>query len=137
MRKILVILGLSCATLSATAQEIHDANHNLVGFMNKDGSLVDQNKNPIFTFSQDGTIRDAKSKIAGFIVREYELQDKSHKLVAYITREGNIENPEHKRIGHINSSGRGPVTGANNEAIGYINKVEPMWAASYFFLLNH
>lgn len=145
MKKFFVAIAFSAIasiagaqqSLEAVRNQVHDANHNIKGYINRDGSVQDQNKRTLCSFQQNGTIVDAKANPIGYIINETELQDKNHKTVAYITREGNIENEKHERIGHIDNSGSGPVTDHRNTTIGYITKIEPMWAAAYFFLLKY
>ncbi len=137
MKKILVILGFSCFALVADAQRVLDANRNLKGFIERDGTLQDKNQAVLYTINPngDGKIFDAKNRLAGFLINEHEMQDKEHKTVAFIMPNGNIENAKHERIGRIDAS-TGPVTDARNNIIGYIERTEPMWAACYFFLFK-
>jgi hypothetical protein len=137
MKSILFILGFGLIASVAGAQEIRDAKNNIVAYIDPQAtSLLDKEKNTLCTFQQDGRIVDTKANTLGFIVNEYELQDKNHKTVGFITRDGMVQNSQHAAMGRINVSGSGPVTDNNSAVIGYINRVEPMWAAAYFYVLK-
>lgn len=137
MKKLLLIPILFLSTIAVKAQNIQDANQNIVAYITKQGVLQDKDKKTICTFRHDGKIVDAQSNAVGYIINEYELQDKNHKTVGYILRNGTLEDSQHKVIAHINISGSGPITDNDNKTIAYIDTIEPMWAAAYMLILKH
>jgi len=137
MKKIPLILGLSCMVTAVHAQEIRDAKNNVAAYIDTHAtSLLDKNRSTICIFKQDGRIVDVKANTLGFIVGEREIQNKEHKAVGYLTEKGTLEDANHKTISTISMTGSGPVMDKNNTVIGSINRVEPMWAAAYYLLLK-
>ena len=138
MKTILLVTTLSIFAFSASAQqEVWDADHNLKGYINKDGSVQDKNKKTLCSFTQNGQIVGAKGNTLGYIINDYELQDKDHKTKGYIQRTGIVENENHQMIARISRDGKGAVMDANNKIVGFLDSTEPMWAAAYFFLLKY
>ncbi len=137
MKSILFVLGFSCIAGAVKAQEIRDAKNNVKAYIDIHAtSLLDKEKNTLCTFQQDGRIVDTKYNTLGFIIGGYELQDKEHKTIGFITREGVVQDSKHVPMGRINAGGTGTVMDKNNTVIGYTNKVEPTWAAAYFYVLK-
>lgn len=138
MKTILLAATLSIFALGADAQqEVRDANHNVKGYINKDGSVQDKDHHTLCNFKQGGQILGVHGNTLGYIVNEYELQDKDHKTKGFIQQTGVVEDDKHKKIAKISTSGSGPVVDANDAVLGYIDSAEPMWAAAYFFLLKY
>ena len=137
MKKVLFLLGFSIAAGTLSAQEIRDAKNNVVNYIDiHSTSLLNKDKETVAIFRQDGRIVDPKSNTLGYIVHEHEIQDKNHKKVGEITGNGLMLDANNQTVGLLSYTGTGPVTDGHNKVIGFIDRVEPMWAAAYYLLLN-
>ena len=132
MKNIIITIGLCCCTALTYAQEIRDASNGIKGYINPDGSVQDQSSNTIGHFNQDGSVWDNHGKKLGYI-NGLEIQDATHKTISYLQKDGTVENGEHTPLGYLHYSGTGQVTDQLHHIVGNITKVEPMWAAAYFF----
>lgn len=140
MKKFMFILGFSfLAGTALHAQEIKDANHQTKAYIKfeDNAQLLDKNKNLLCSFTQDGKILSPDLRVIGYIMNEYELMDKDRKTVGFILPDGTVQKADHSSLGHIAKNGYGAVVDNMNHTIGYIERIEPMWAAAYFFLLKY
>ena len=137
MKKVLFLLGFSVIAGTLSAQEIRDAKNNVVNYIDIHAtSLLNKDKETVAIFRQDGRIVDTKSNTLGYIVDGHEIQDKNHKKLGIITGNGLLQAADGTAVGLVNMNGTGPVTDGHNKVIGFIDRVEPMWAAAYYLLLN-
>ena len=138
MKKVLFLLGFGCCMAGTlSAQEIRDAKNNVVNYIDIHAtSLLNKEKETVAIFRQDGRIVDTKSNTLGYIVEGHEIQDKNHKKLGLITGNGLLQDAAGNAVGLVNMSGTGPVTDGHNKIIGFTDRVEPMWAAAYYLLLN-
>ena len=137
MKKVLFLLGFSITAGTLSAQEIRDAKNNVVSYIDIHAtSLLNKEKETVAIFKQDGRIVDTKSNTLGYIVDGYEIQDKNHKKMGVITGNGLLQDAAGNAVGLVNMSGTGPVADGHNKVTGFIDRVEPMWAAAYYLLLN-
>lgn len=137
MKKALFLLGFSIAAGTLSAQEIRDAKNNVVNYIDiQSTSLLNKEKQTVAIFRQDGRIVDSKSNTLGYIYDGHEIQDKNRKKVGFISGNGLLTGANNEVVGTVNMDGTGPVMDAHNKVIGFIDRVEPMWAAAYYLLLN-
>ncbi|MCF8450965.1 MAG: hypothetical protein K9G49_13920 [Taibaiella sp.] len=140
MKKLLLILGLGIFANIAVAQDldalhaVQDGKKNVIAYIHH-SIIENQDKKTIGLFQPDGRITDLQANTLGFLINDSEIQDKNRKTVAYIKLDGTIENNQHVKIGSIRQA-TGPVFDQSSNVIGFINNVEPTWAAAYFFLLK-
>lgn len=138
MKKILFLLGFSCSIAGTlSAQEIRDAKNNVVNYIDIHAtSLLNKERETVAVFHQDGRIVDTKANTLGFIVHEHEIQDKNRNKVGFISGNGLITDANNQTVALLSMTGTGPVMDGHNKVIGFIDRVEPMWAAAYYLLLN-
>jgi len=132
MKKIFFIIGLCSLTGITYSQELRDANNSLKGFISKDGSVQDKNNTTIGYFKNDGSVQDIHNKKLGYVLGR-EFLDVNHQSVGYLQKDGIVEDAQHTALGRIDPTGTGSVKDSHNQTIGNISKVEPSWAAAYFF----
>ncbi len=137
MKKILFSLVLCGMAGMAGAQQVYDANHQLKGYITKDGQVQAKDGTTLASFAIDGRIIDPKGTTLGYMVQGHEMQDKDHKTVGYFLRDCTVQDADHKLIARIDRSGTGAVSNADGKPIGYIDTIEPSRTAAYFFLLKY
>lgn len=151
MKKLFILLSFCFGLGSASAQEtldtrhvMKDSHHNLIGYIQRDGSIRDERSVFKGQFKRDETVLyshfkvlDKNHKLVGYILNEREVQDAAHKPLGFIRFENYdciIEDKDHKILGYVKNSGE--VEDASHNVIAYQEKTEPMWSGPYFFLFN-
>lgn len=138
MKKLLFIFALSCVINSAIAQQpVYDAQHQLKGYIDKDGTVSDKNKNALCIIRLDQGVTDTKGNTMYYIIDEHEIQDKNHKTVAFMLRDGTVQDAQHNIIGHVSQKLTGPVVNGTGDVVGYVDQTEPLRTAMFFFVLKY
>lgn len=137
MKKALFLLALAALGYGADAQEIRDAKNNVQHYIDiHTTSLLNKERQTVAIFRQDGRIVDTKSNTLGYIAEGHVIQDKNRKPVGTFSGNGQLEDANNNVVGYMSMTGSGPVMDAHHKVIGNTDRVEPMWAAAYYLLLN-
>jgi hypothetical protein len=122
-------------------RSLQDSHHNVIGYF-RDGSIIDKDNNFLGLFTNENNafkFVDRNHKTIGYSVGNEEIQDANRKTAGYveISRANNVttvKNAQKAVVGYIKEDGT--VEDANHNVIGYEVKIEPVWAAVYYFLLK-
>ena len=87
---MVAIMLLAMGTSSAVAQNLRDANYNIVGKIAANGTVRNSNYDPIGYFNSDGTIANATSKTVGKLLGEIEVKS------------GKVTSPDGEVLGYAN-----------------------------------
>ena len=129
---MVAIMLLAMGTSSAVAQNLRDANYNIVGKIAANGTVRNSNYDPIGYFNSDGTIANAKSKTVGRIDAKMQIYNKAGERIGYINADGSVYNGESKLLGEI-AVKSGKVTSPDGEVLGYANGISIQRVAAYYF----
>lgn len=129
---MVAIMLLAMGTSSAVAQNLRDANYNIVGKIAANGTVRNSNYDPIGYFNNDGTIANAKSKTVGRIDAKMQIYNKAGERIGYINADGSVYNGESKLLGEIEVKS-GKVTSPDGEVLGYANGISIQRVAAYYF----
>lgn len=129
---MVAIMLLAMGTSSAVAQNLRDANYNIVGKIAANGTVRNSNYDPIGYFNSDGTIANAKSKTVGRIDAKMQIYNKAGERIGYINADGSVYNGESKLLGEIEIKS-GKVTSPDGEVLGYANGISIQRVAAYYF----
>ena len=129
---MVAITLLAMGTSSAVAQNLRDANYNIVGKIAANGTVRNSNYDPIGYFNNDGTIANAKGKTVGRIDAKMQIFDKDGVRIGYINADGSVNDGESKLLGDIEVKS-GKVTSPNGEVLGYANGISIQRVAAYYF----
>lgn len=129
---MVAIMLLAMGTSSAVAQNLRDANYNIVGKIAANGTVRNSNYDPIGYFNSDGTIANAKSKTVGRIDAKMQIYNKAGERIGYINADGSVYNGESKLLGEIEVKS-GKVTSPDGEVLGYANGISIQRVAAYYF----
>lgn len=129
---MVAIMLLAMGTTSAVAQNLRDANYNIVGKIAANGTVRNSNYDPIGYFNSDGTIANAKSKTVGRIDAKMQIYNKAGERIGYINADGSVYNGESKLLGEIEVKS-GKVTSPDGEVLGYANGISIQRVAAYYF----
>lgn len=126
------IMLLVMGTGSAVAQQLRDANYNIVGKIAANGTVRNSNYDPIGYFNTDGTIANAKSKTVGRIDAKMQIFNKEGVRIGYINADGSVYDGESKPLGEIEVKS-GKVTTPTGEVLGFANGISIQRVAAYYF----
>lgn len=126
------IMLLAMSTGSAVAQQLRDANYNIVGKIAANGTVRNSNYDPIGYFNTDGTIANAKSKTVGRIDAKMQIFNKEGVRIGYINADGSVYDGESKPLGEIEVKS-GKVTTPTGEVLGFANGISIQRVAAYYF----
>lgn len=129
---MVAIMLLAMGTGSALAQQLRDANYNIVGKIAANGTVRNNNYDPIGYFNNDGTIANGKGKTVGRIDAKMQIYNKEGERIGYITADGTVNNGESKLLGEIDIQS-GKVTSPTGEVLGYANGIPLQRVAAYYF----
>ena len=129
---MVAVMLLVMGTSSAVAQQLRDANYNIVGKIAANGTVRNSNYDPIGYFNNDGTIANAKSKIVGRIDAKMQIFNKAGERIGYINADGSVNDGESNVLGEIDIKS-GKVTTPTGEILGYANGISIQRVAAYYF----
>lgn len=129
---MIAIMLLVMGTGSAMAQQLRDANYNIVGKIAANGTVRNGNYDPIGYFNNDGTIANAKSKTVGRIDAKMQIFNKDGERIGYINADGSVYNGESRLLGYIEVKS-GKVTTPTGEVLGFANGISIQRVAAYYF----
>ena len=129
---MVAVMLLAMGTSSAVAQQLRDANYNIVGKIAANGTVRNSNYDPIGYFNNDGTIANAKSKIVGRIDNKMQIFNKAGERIGYINADGSVNDGESNVLGEIDIKS-GKVTTPTGEILGYANGISIQRVAAYYF----
>ncbi len=127
-----VVMLLAVGSGSTMAQQLRDANYNIVGKIAANGTVRNGNYDPIGYFNNDGTIANAKSKTVGRIDAKMQIFNKDGERIGYITADGAVNDGESNVLGYIEVKS-GKVTTPTGEVLGFANGISLQRVAAYYF----
>ena len=84
MRRLLtLILFVTLAAVSASAQMVQDASYRVVGHIKSDGTIQDQTYKVIGHIKSNGTIQDSSYRIIGHVKSDGTVQDASYRIIGH------------------------------------------------------
>ncbi|MBO4722663.1 MAG: hypothetical protein J5629_07000 [Muribaculaceae bacterium] len=129
---MVAVMLLAMGTGSAMAQDLRDANYNIVGKIAANGTVRNINYDPIGYFNNDGTITNGKGKTVGRIDNKMQIFNKAGERIGYINADGSVNDGESKTLGFIEVKS-GKVTTPEGEVLGYANGISIQRVAAYYF----
>lgn len=129
---MVAIMLLAMGTSSAVAQNLRDANYNIVGKIAANGTVRNSNYDPIGYFNNDGTIANGKGKTVGRIDAKMQIYNKAGERIGYINADGSVNDGESKLLGYIEVKS-GKVTTPTGEVLGFANGISIQRVAAYYF----
>ncbi|MBR5639971.1 MAG: hypothetical protein IKW83_09435 [Muribaculaceae bacterium] len=129
---MVAVMLLAMGTSKAVAQDLRDANYNIVGKIAANGTVRNINYDPIGYFNADGTITNGKGKTVGRIDGKMQIFNKEGERIGYITSDGTVNNGESKLLGNIDIQS-GKVASPTGEVLGYANGIPLQRVAAYYF----
>jgi len=149
MKKIFLLMGFCCTVNLVNAQAPQTLDHGFQDNQHKTlavvrNSTIYSNENKLLArFERDTrgiTIRNGQDNEIGYILKSdltTEYKDGNHNTVGYgqfdrTTYVMTVQDATHRVLGYVKPGGI--VENSSHSVIGYGVTVEPIWAASYFFL---
>jgi hypothetical protein len=129
---MVAIMLLAMGTGSAVAQNLRDANYNIVGKIAANGTVRNSNYDPIGYFNTDGTIANGKGKTVGRIDAKMQIYNKAGERIGFINPDGSVYDGESKLLGDIEVKS-GKVTTPTGEVLGFANGISIQRVAAYYF----
>ena len=129
---MVAIMLLAIGTSSAVAQNLRDANYNIVGKIAANGTVRNSNYDPIGYFNTDGTIANGKGKTVGRIDAKMQIYNKAGERIGFINTDGSVYDGESKLLGDIEVKS-GKVTTPTGEVLGFANGISIQRVAAYYF----
>lgn len=129
---MVAIMLLAMGTSNAVAQNLRDANYNIVGKIAANGTVRNSNYDPIGYFNNDGTIANGKGKTVGRIDAKMQIYNKAGERIGYINADGSVNDGESKLLGYIEVKS-GKVTTPTGEVLGFANGISIQRVAAYYF----
>lgn len=129
---MVAIMLVAMGTGSAVAQNLRDANYNIVGKIAANGTVRNSNYDPIGYFNNDGTIANAKGKTVGRIDAKMQIYNKAGERIGYINGDGSVNDGESHLLGYIEVKS-GKVTNEDGEVLGFANGISIQRVAAYYF----
>ena len=129
---MVTIMLLAIGTSSAVAQNLRDANYNIVGKIAANGTVRNSNYDPIGYFNTDGTIANGKGKTVGRIDAKMQIYNKAGERIGFINTDGSVYDGESKLLGDIEVKS-GKVTTPTGEVLGFANGISIQRVAAYYF----
>ena len=129
---MVAITLLAMGTSSAVAQNLRDANYNIVGKIAANGTVRNSNYDPIGYFNNDGTIANAKGKTVGRIDAQMQIFNKDGERIGYVNSDGSVCDGESNPLGKIEIK-TGKVTDTEGKVLGYANGISIQRVAAYYF----
>ena len=129
---MVAVMLLAMGTGRAMAQDLRDANYNIVGKIAANGTVRNINYDPIGYFNNDGTITNGKGKTVGRIDNKMQIFNKTGERIGYINADGSVNDGESKLLGFIEVKS-GKVTTPEGEVLGYANGISIQRVAAYYF----
>ena len=129
---MVAIMLVAMGTGSAVAQNLRDANYNIVGKIAANGTVRNSNYDPIGYFNADGTIANGKGKTVGRIDTKMQIFNKAGERIGYITADGTVNDGERHLLGYIDGKS-GKVTNPKGDVLGFANGISLQRVAAYYF----
>ena len=129
---MVAIMLVAMGTGSAVAQNLRDANYNIVGKIAANGTVRNSNYDPIGYFNTDGTIANAKGKTVGRIDAKMQILNKDGVRIGYINPDGTVNDGESNILGYIEIKS-GKVTNPAGDVLGFANGISIQRVAAYYF----
>ncbi len=129
---MLAVVVAAFGATSATAQTLRDANYNIVGKINPNGTVRNSDYGAVGFFNNDGTIVNAKNKTVGRIDGKMQIFDNHGTRLGFINADGTVCDGEDNKLGTIDVKS-GKVTKADGSVLGYANGISIQRVAAYYF----
>ena len=120
--KITDLAGNIIGKVGATQRLAYDADGNVIGYVDDDGTVRDFDGNVIGRMDASGNVVDANGNIIGQLGKTQRLAlDKNGRVIGKIDKDGNVHDFNGNEIGKVDSSGNivdetGSIIGQSGEA---------------------
>lgn len=129
--KTFLIATIILFTNNIKAQEIIDANGDIIATMNSSGILVDGVNQPLGEFSTNGDVKNGEGQIIGSIVGN-DFKDAAGLILGSIDVNNNVHDMNNSVVGVIQAEVM--VIDANNHVLGRSSApIDSKKLAAYFF----
>lgn len=102
--RLFLFTGIIACQFSASAQDILDANNDLLATQSGD-SLFDSNQQLLFTIDSQGNVKDAAGQAAGSFDGQGKVYDINNDQIGELKNNGKVYDSNGDQLGQINNNG--------------------------------